>query len=109
MDFDAGVPPVVIGYNWQGRESRRWYPDTNAPTRALFVDKEPLVSRPDIAAHLHRACAGVVDGGVHPYSFGGTTPRNYYFTWCEGLVPDGIAILRWEREPRRPNAPASDA
>jgi hypothetical protein len=119
MDFDAGVPPVVIGYNWQGRESRGWYPDTNAPERALFVDKEPLATRPDIASHLRRACASIVDGGVHPYSFGGTTPRNYYFTWCEGLVPDGIAILRWEREvpkvPRkeaarvRANASGSDA
>jgi len=100
MDFDAGVPPVVIGYNWQGRESRGWYPDDQRPLRALFVDKEPLATRPDIEAHLHRACATVADGGVHPYSFGGTTPRAYYFTWCEGLAPDGLAILRWERETR---------
>ncbi len=99
MDFDAGVTPIVIGYNWQGRESRSWYTDARRPRRALFVDKEPLSTRPDIAAHLHRACARVTDGGVHPYSFGGTTPRAYYFTWCEGLEPDGIAILRWEREP----------
>jgi hypothetical protein len=99
MDFDAGIAPVVIGYNWQGRESRAWYPDGLQPERALFVDKEPLSTRPDIAAHLRRACARVVDGGIHPYSFGGTTPRAYYFTWCEGLVPDGLAILRWEREP----------
>jgi len=99
MDFDAGVAPVVIGYNWQGRESRAWYPDGLQPQRALFVDKEPLATRPDIAAHLQRACGRVVDGGIHPYSFGGTTPRAYYFTWCEGLVPDGLAILRWEREP----------
>jgi hypothetical protein len=100
MDFDAGVRPVVIGYNWQGRESRTWYPDTQRPERALFVDKEPLSTRPDIASHLRRACATVEDGGVHPYSFGGTTPRAYYFTWCDGLAPDGLAILRWERETR---------
>jgi hypothetical protein len=99
MDFDAGIEPIVIGYNWQGRESRAWYPDDRRPERALFVDKEPLATRPDIASHLRRACANVSDGGIHPYSFGGTTPRNYYFTWCEGLVPDGLAILRWEREP----------
>ena len=117
MDFDAGIPPVVIGYNWQGRESRGWYTDQERPERALFVDKEPLATRPDIAKHLHRACASVVDGGVHPYSFGGTTPRAYYFTWCDGLAPDGIAILRWEREGAgrneavrpRANAPRSDA
>jgi len=99
MDFDAGVAPVVIGYDWQGRESRGWYPDDRHPARALFVDKEPLATRPDIALHLHRACASVIDGGTHPYSFGGTTPRAYYFTWCEGLGVDGLAILRWEREP----------
>jgi hypothetical protein len=99
IDFDAGVPPVVIGYNWQGRESRSWYPDSNHPARALFVDKEPLSSRPDFALHLQRACAKVNDGGVHGYSYQGTKPRNYYFTWCEGLKPDGLAILRWEREP----------
>ena len=99
MDFDADITPVVIGYNWQGRESRHWYTDAERPARALFVDKEPLATRPDIAAHLHRACARVSDGGIHPYSFGGTTPRAYYFTWCEGLAADGLAILRWEREP----------
>jgi hypothetical protein len=99
LDFDAGIAPVVIGYDWQGRESRAWYPDERRPQRALFVDKEPLSTRPDIASHLHRACARVVDGGTHPYSYGGTTPRAYYFTWCEGLSGDGLAILRWEREP----------
>lgn len=99
MDFDAGVAPVVIGYDWQGRESRAWFPDGRVARRALFVDKEPLATRPDIALHLRRACARVVDGGTHPYSFGGTTPRAYYFTWCEGLASDGLAILRWEREP----------
>ena len=104
MDFDAGIAPVVIGYDWQGRESRGWYPDDHQPQRALFVDKEPLSTRPDIAIHLRRACARVTDGGTHPYSFGGTTPRNYYFTWCEGLSPDGLAILRWEREPERETA-----
>jgi hypothetical protein len=99
MDFDAGIVPVVIGYNWQGRESRAWFPDSQRPARALFVDKEPLDSRPDIAKHLHRACTRVVDGGIREYGFGGTTPRAYYFTWCEGLGPESLAILRWEREP----------
>jgi 4-amino-4-deoxy-L-arabinose transferase-like glycosyltransferase len=35
MDFDAGLAPIVIGYNWQGRESRSWYPDGLQPGRAL--------------------------------------------------------------------------
>ncbi len=114
MDFDADVAPIVIGYDWQGRESRRWYPDARSPQRALFVDKEPLSSRPDIALHLHRACTRVVDAGVHGYAYGGTTPRDYYFTWCDGLVPGGLAILRWEREPasetaRRLRVAGSDA
>ena len=99
MDFDANVRPIVIGYDWQGRESMHWYPDSKRPQIALFVDKEPLSTRPDIALHLHRACARVVDGGTHGYAYGGTSPRDYYFTWCEGLAPEGLAILRWEREP----------
>jgi 4-amino-4-deoxy-L-arabinose transferase-like glycosyltransferase len=97
MDFDAGITPVVIGYDWQGRESRTWFPDTKRPARALFVDKEPLSTRPDIALHLQRACAHVRGGGVHRFSYGGVG-RDYYYTWCEGLAPDGLAILRWERE-----------
>ncbi len=109
MDFDAGITPVVIGYNWQGRQSRDWYPDDRRPARALFVDKEPLATRPDIARHLRRACANVTDGGVHPYGFGGTTPRAYYFTWCDGLRAEGLAILRWEREPPRGASRPGDA
>ncbi|MBC5811621.1 MAG: glycosyltransferase family 39 protein [Candidatus Eremiobacteraeota bacterium] len=99
FDFDAGLQPVLIGYNWQGREARNWYPDGMHPARALFVDKEPLASRPDFASHLARACGAVIDAGVHGYSVAGTAPRKYYFTWCDAMVPDGLAILRWEREP----------
>ena len=98
IDFDAGVTPVVIGYDWQGREARGWYADSNRPRNALFVDKEPLSSRTDFETHLRRACTKVVDGGVRGYSYKGTGRRDYYFTWCEGLRPDGLAILRWERK-----------
>ncbi len=100
LDFDANVPPVVIGYDWQGRESHNWYPSTMRPARALFVDKEPLATRPDFQARLAQACGSVVDGGVHAYRYGDAPARRFYFTWCESLVPGGLAILRWEREPR---------
>jgi 4-amino-4-deoxy-L-arabinose transferase-like glycosyltransferase len=100
LDFDAGIPPVVIGYDWQGRESRAWYPSTMLAQRGLFVDKEPLATRPDFQAHLARACSRVVDGAAHAYRFGSAPARTFYFTWCEGMKPDGIAILRWEREPQ---------
>ena len=98
IDFDAEVPPVVIGYDWQGREARTWYPDSMHLPRALFVDKEPLSTRPDIRAHLDRACGQVIDGGIHTYRYVDAPPRSYYFTWCEQPVPDALAILRWERE-----------
>lgn len=100
FDFDAGLVPVVIGYDWQGRESRNWYPDSEHPPSALFVDKEPLASRPDFLIHLRRACGRVVDGGIHAYRYGAAPARDYYFSWCERLAPDGLAILRWERERR---------
>ncbi|HTV72916.1 MAG TPA: glycosyltransferase family 39 protein [Candidatus Acidoferrales bacterium] len=96
LDFNAGVTPVVIGYDWQGREARSWYPSSTQPRRALFVDKVPLQTRPDFQRRLHLACAHVVDGGIHAYGYRGTPPRNFYFTWCDDIVPDGIAILRWE-------------
>jgi 4-amino-4-deoxy-L-arabinose transferase-like glycosyltransferase len=98
LDFDAAIAPVVIGYDWQGRESRAWYPSSEQPQRALFVDKEPLATRPDFVRQLGRACRKVVDGGTHAYAYAGLPPRTFYFTWCEGLVPQGLAILRWERE-----------
>ena len=101
IDFDADVQPVVIGYDWQGRESRAWYPSTNHPRKALFVDKEPLSTRSDFTVHLARACGRVVDGGVREYKYEGAPPRKFYLTWCERLRPDAIAILRWEREPHR--------
>ncbi len=97
LDFDAGVPPVVIGYDWQGRESKRWYPSTMQPVRALFVDKEPLDQRPDFARRLGAACARVRDGGTLRYAYRDVPARAYYLTWCDGLMPGGIAILRWER------------
>ncbi|MGH7749455.1 MAG: hypothetical protein ACREQ5_32515, partial [Candidatus Dormibacteria bacterium] len=96
--FDAGAPPVVVGYDWQGRQSRAWFPDDRDPAAGLFVDKEPLRTRPDIAAHLARACARVEDGGTHAYAIGALPARDYYFTWCLGMKPQGLAILRWERE-----------
>jgi 4-amino-4-deoxy-L-arabinose transferase-like glycosyltransferase len=99
LDFEAALPPVVIGYDWQGRESRAWYPSTMHPQRALFVDKEPLSTRPDFQAHLARACAHTFAGGTRAYRFGSAPPRTFYLTWCEGLRPQGLAILRWEREP----------
>jgi hypothetical protein len=92
------VTPVVIGYDWQGRESRAWYPDSMHPARVLFVDKEPLSTRPDFRLHLTRACAQVRDGGIHTYRYVDAPPRSYYFTWCDGPVPEALAILRWERE-----------
>src|ERR1700693_1331670 len=98
IDFDAAATPVLIAYNWQGREARAWYPDSNRPSRGLFVDKEPLATRQDFIKQLRRACARVVDGGRHGYRYKGTGPRFYYFTWCEGLAPDGLAILRWEKD-----------
>ena len=96
LDFNAGVAPVVIGYNWQGRESRRWYPASNQPKRALFVDKETLASRPDFAARLALVCARVVPAPSLSYSYAGVPPRAYYLTWCEGMKPEGIRRLRWE-------------
>jgi hypothetical protein len=107
IDFYAGITPIVIGYDWQGRESRNWYSDAEHPRRAIFLDKEELDpvhptdanrGRPDFKARLAQACRSVRNGPVLEYSYAGVPPRKYYTTFCDDLVPDGIAILRWERE-----------
>jgi Dolichyl-phosphate-mannose-protein mannosyltransferase len=98
LDFNAGLPPIVIGYDWQGREARSWYVPAAPVRRALFVDKVPLRIRPDFQRQLGKACARTADGGVHAYAYGGTPPRNFYFTWCEAPRPSWLAILRWEQQ-----------
>ncbi|HTD37859.1 MAG TPA: glycosyltransferase family 39 protein [Candidatus Limnocylindrales bacterium] len=111
MDFEAGIPPVVIGYAQQGQEARHWYDAAMRPKRILFVDKEPLVprpnhpddkdGRPDFQRRLAMACGAVKPGLNLEYSYtdptGHTVPaRTYFLTWCESPLPDAIAILRWE-------------
>ncbi|GAC1422822.1 MAG: hypothetical protein NVSMB64_31100 [Candidatus Velthaea sp.] len=105
IDFYAGVTPVVIGYNWQGRESRNWFREDEHPARAIFVDKEELdpahpskenPGRPDFKLQLARACGGVRPGPVLEYSVMGIPPRKYYTTFCERIKPGGLRILRWE-------------
>jgi hypothetical protein len=105
VDFYAGVTPVVIGYDWQGRESRDWYADTEHPKRAIFLDKEELNpphptdanrGRPDFVARLNAACGRVRKGPVLEYSYAGVPPRKYYTAFCDNIVPDGLRILRWE-------------
>lgn len=102
LDFNAGITPVVIGYDAQGAESRRWYSSARHPKRALFVDKSPLErqdgnpGRPDFKARLTMACAQVRPGPVLRYGYAGVPPRAYYLTWCDGLRSDGLEILRWQ-------------
>jgi hypothetical protein len=118
LDFYGGIPPVVIGYNAQGQEAKRWYDADMQPKRILFVDKEALVprpghpedaGRPDIARQLGLACARVVPGPTLGYAFhdslGHVVPvRPYFTTWCEGPRPHAVRILQWDP---RYSAPAS--
>jgi 4-amino-4-deoxy-L-arabinose transferase-like glycosyltransferase len=111
MDFEAGIPPVVIGYANQGQEARHWYDAAMKPKRILFVDKEALVAipgqpktfpgRPDFARRLSMACGSVKPGPSLEYSYtdptGHTVPaRTYFLTWCEEPRPNAIRILRWD-------------
>lgn len=110
LDFYGGVPPVVIGYNAQGQEAKRWYDADAQPARILFVDKEPLrprpghpedkEGRPDFALQLDRACTHVVAGPTLGYAFrdssGHTVPvRPYFTTWCDPR-PHALRILQWD-------------
>ncbi len=106
LDFDAGIAPVLIGYNAQGREAMRWYDPEIRPKRALFVDKEELAPRHpskenpgrfDYLAQLERACGRVRSGGSLQYSYAGVPPRVYWLTWCDRPREDALHLLRWER------------
>jgi hypothetical protein len=111
LDYEAGIPPVFIGYNAQGQEAKHWYDPDMHPARILFVDKEALVpqpghpetypGRPDFARRLKLACGAVVPGPGLDYSYtdptGHTVPaRRYYLTWCDHPRPNALRILRWE-------------
>jgi dolichol-phosphate mannosyltransferase len=110
LDFYGGVPPVVIGYNAQGQEAKRWYDPDMQPRRILFVDKEALLprpghpednGRPDFVKQLGRACTRITAGPTLGYEFhdssGHMVPARLYFTtWCEGPRPHALRILQWD-------------
>lgn len=106
LDYYGGIPPVVIGYDRQGSEARRWFDPNAVPTTALFVDKEPLASRPDFHRQFVKACRKVVDEGERSYYFGAVLARTFYVTRCEGLTPSGLAALMFR--PAGERATASD-
>ena len=114
MDFEAGIPPVFIGYNAQGQEAKHWYDPDMHPKRILFVDKEALVAvkgrpetypgRPDFERRFREACRLVEPGPGLEYSYrdpsGYTVPaRRYFVTWCIDPRPNALRILRWEDAP----------
>jgi len=110
LDFYGGVPPVVIGYNAQGKEALRWYDPDMQPQRILFVDKESLFprpghpednGRPDFVRQFRLACSRITPGPTLGYEFhdssGHTVPARLYFTtWCEGPRPHALRILQWD-------------
>lgn len=112
LDFYGGVPPVVIGYDSQGQEAKRWYDADTQPALILFVDKEPLrpraghpedkLGRPDFVRQFDRACSEVTAGPTLGYEFhdssGHTVPMRPYFTsWCTPR-PHALRILRWDHD-----------
>ncbi len=97
LDFYAGIPPVVIGYDRQGQEARGWL-GGRMPPEAIFFDKEPLVSRPDFQQQLARACAVVKDDGTRTYFIEGQVTRTFYLTRCEGLTPAGFSLLLFKNK-----------
>lgn len=97
LDHEAGLVPLVIGYDWQGREARRWVSSQASFPVALFVDKEPLADRMDFQQRLAQACRAVRPGPVLSYTVAGDIPaRVYSTTWCLGMRPRGVGILRWQ-------------
>jgi len=113
LDYEAGIPPVFVGYNAQGQEAKHWYDPDMHPKRILFVDKEALVpvagrpetypGRGDFNRRFHLACGKVEPGPGLEYSYtdptGHTVPaRRYFLTWCDDPRPNALRILRWEAD-----------
>jgi 4-amino-4-deoxy-L-arabinose transferase-like glycosyltransferase len=96
LDFYAGVPPVVIGYDPQGGQARQWVRSLPLGSKALFLDKVPLRTRPDFERRFALACTRVAKGPKLTYPLPGSSVRPYYTTWCYGIRPETLALLRWE-------------
>jgi hypothetical protein len=96
LDFYANVPPVVIGYDAQGKQARTWIQHLPLESNALFVDKVPFLTRPDFEKRFAIACTSVEPGPPLAYPLPGRGVRKYYTTWCKGIRPDTLALLRWE-------------
>lgn len=100
LDFYGDLRPILIGYDAQGQEARRWFSDADRPRRLLFVDKVPLQKRADFTLQLMLACKRVRPGPILTYPLAGNDrsvpPRHYYTTWCEGMKPNTMSILRWD-------------
>jgi hypothetical protein len=98
LDLSGGMRPILIGYDAQGQEARRWFTDADHPHLLLFVDKVPLARRADFTEQMLLACKRVAPGPVLTYPLAGSDrsvpPRRYFTTWCEAK-PGSIAALRW--------------
>jgi 4-amino-4-deoxy-L-arabinose transferase-like glycosyltransferase len=97
LDFYADIPPVVIGYDAQGSQARQWVRTLPLAANALFVDKVPFRTREDFERRFAIACTSVVPGPTLAFPLPGSSVRRYYATWCDGIRPDTLALLRWER------------
>ncbi|MBV8244892.1 MAG: glycosyltransferase family 39 protein [Candidatus Eremiobacteraeota bacterium] len=97
LDYYGGLPPVIIGYDPQGSEARRWSTGALLDGRnALFVDKEPLSTRPDFGRRLAESCARVEPlPDLNVASVPGVPDRRYYLTLCRDARPNALVRLRW--------------
>ena len=90
MDFYGGVPPVAVGANPQGRESRSWYDPSRVSRVFYFVDHDPL-SRRGIDARLRSVCPVLRPDVLWHYHFGQYDDAvAFYVTTCSGVSPAGF-------------------
>lgn len=99
LDYYAVMTPVLIGYDWQGRELWHWYSEAPVHGTALWIDKVPLRDRPDFARRLLLACGRVEPGPVFSYAIGALPVARFPTSWCLDMKPRAISILRWEKTP----------
>lgn len=85
MDFYAGVPPVVVGANPQGRESRRWYDASAVPRTIFFVDRDPSTRR-GVKTLLLQACSRLTPDTALHFLMDGRAHVTFYVSKCDGIT-----------------------
>lgn len=92
LDFYGALPPVVVGYNAQGRQAEHWrHPEPSGS--AVYLDPVAIERRPDMLRRLRRACTTVRTLPTLQYREDGVLLHAFSATRCDEFTPHSLAVL----------------